>query len=445
MVRPQAEQPFAKPERIAWKKTLMTSDSRNAARAALASAVSASNDRLIEHCASLVRARSENPPGDTREIAAVVAQFLRRVPGAEVEEPVLETPIVNVVARIKGFAPGRRLVFNGHLDTYPVGERSDWTVDPFGAEKRDGRMYGRGVADMKGGIACSLIAFELLASHRYAWRGELVLTFAGDEETMGDKGTAFLLDTIPYACGDTMICGDVGSPQVLRFGEKGFVWLDVEAEGKASHGAHVHKGINAIDRLLVAIGALQELRKHRVVPPEVVANAIRHASVKSESVSGVGETETLESITVNCGVIHGGVSPNLVPARACARFDIRLPAGLKADEIEVAIARKLAPLEGISYRVARRVDPTWTNPEHEVVRLLQQSGSEVLGATPIVNMRVGASDARLYRTRGLAAIVCGLTPYNLGGPDEYIVLDELCALAYMHTLTAFDYLSADSP
>jgi acetylornithine deacetylase/succinyl-diaminopimelate desuccinylase-like protein len=269
-----------------------------------------------------------------------------------------------------------------------------------------------------------------------------VLTLAGDEETMGKRGTAFLLDHVPQARGDAMICGDVGSPRVLRFGEKGFVWLDVEASGKAAHGAHVHKGINAIDRIIGAIQALQKLREREVVPPQIVAEAIRDARSVSEAVSGEGETSTLQVITVNCGVIHAGVSPNLIPARAEARFDIRVPAGVTANDIESEIAARLGPLEGIRYRVARSVDPTWTDPHHEIVRLLQRSGSEALGEEPVVNMRVGASDARLYRLRGLSAVVCGLTPYNLGGADEYIVLDDLYAVAYMHALTAFDFLAA---
>src|SRR5207253_518107 len=147
-------------------------------------------------------------------------------------------------------------------------------------------MYGRGVSDMKAGIACSLFAVELLAARREAWRGEIVVTLAGDEETMGVKGTAFLLDSVPHARGDAMICGDVGSPHVLRFGEKGFIWLDVEASGKAAHGAHVHKGINAIDRLIQAVQALQDLRAYPVNAPPFVTDAIRAASATSERISG---------------------------------------------------------------------------------------------------------------------------------------------------------------
>ena len=186
------------------------------------------------------------------------------------------------------------------------------------------------------------------------------------------------------------------------------------------------------------------LRDHRVLVPDAVAKAMQEASRVSEAISGAGEFATLATITVNCGVIQGGISPNLIPAKAEARFDIRLPVGVTIPEVEVAIAGKLDKLDGVTCRIARRVEPNWTAPDHEIIRLLQQCGSEVLGSRPVVNMRVGASDSRLYRARGLAAVVCGPTPYNMGGPDEYVTLEDLSAVAYMHTLAAFDFLSAPS-
>ena len=118
-----------------------------------------------------------------------------------------------------------------------------------------GRLYGRGAADMKGGIACSILAALLLAETRDDWMGEVVVTLAGDEETMGPLGTQFLLEKYPEARGDVMITGDAGSPEVLRFGEKGMIWLDIEAKGKAAHGAHVHLGVNAIERLMSCLGS----------------------------------------------------------------------------------------------------------------------------------------------------------------------------------------------
>lgn len=410
------------------------------ARAALRKRVDASRDQLIDMCRQLLRSPSENPPGDTRAVADVAVRILGEARGAEVERVTAEDPIVNVVARVKGRKPGRRLVFNGHLDTFPVGDPSPWSVDPFGAECTDGRIYGRGVSDMKGGIACSLLAFLLLAECRHSWSGEVVVTLAGDEETMGHRGTDHLLNTVPYAKGDAMICGDAGSPSVLRFGEKGMVWVDVLAKGKAAHGAHVHLGESAVDRLLAAIGELMKLRRLRVETPEQIDRAIRRARGRSEKISGAGETKTLKSVTVNCGVVNGGLTANLVADSARAGLDIRLPAGATVAEVEARIAAALEPLDGITYQITRRYEPNWTAPDHEIVRHAVRCGREVLGRAPAVNMRVGASDSRLYRMRQVPSVVCGLTPHNMGGPDEFVVLEELTAVAQMHALTAFDFL-----
>ena len=182
---------------------------------------------------------SPNPPGDVRDAAREAAAMLRVLaPEARLSLHDTDAQVTNLVARISGAAPGRLLVYNGHLDTYPVNEALPWTVPPLGGLVRDGRLYGRGVADMKGGIAASMLAFALLAQHRTAWRGEVVLTLAGDEESMGPLGTKWLLDQVPgLAQADGVIIGDAGSPHVLRFGEKGFIWIEIEATGRASHAA----------------------------------------------------------------------------------------------------------------------------------------------------------------------------------------------------------------
>src|SRR3979409_2766089 len=114
---------------------------------------------------------------------------------------------------------------------------------------------------MKGGIAASLLAAQVLARHRNAWRGEIVVTLAGDEENMGSLGSRWLLENISHAKGDAMISGDVGSPLVVRFGDKGLCWIEIGATGQPAHGAHVHKGINAIDRLRAALAGLKRLEE----------------------------------------------------------------------------------------------------------------------------------------------------------------------------------------
>lgn len=104
---------------------------------------------------------------------------------------------MNLVARLCGEDPGRRLVLSGHFDTYPVNEALPWTVDPLGGLVRDGRFYGRSAADMNGGFAAAITALALLASQRQARGRETVLPLSGDEESMGRLEAHWLLDNVP--------------------------------------------------------------------------------------------------------------------------------------------------------------------------------------------------------------------------------------------------------
>lgn len=411
-------------------------------RPSLAARVDAAREALIDMTRRLVAVASPNPPSDTHEVARVAEALLRAIPGMEVERIEPEPRVVSLVGRLKSNRPGRRLIFNGHLDTFPLLEQLPWTVPPLGGVLKEGRLYGRGVCDMKGGMACSLLAASLLAQHRDAWSGEIVLTLAGDEENMGSLGTGWLLEHVPHARGDANICGDVGSPRVVRFGEKGLMWVEVEATGSPAHGAHVHRGVNAIDRLRAALDCLKQLEQVPFQAPPVVTAAIARARPISEALSGAGEAETLQRVTVNIGTIEGGASPNLVPTHAIARADIRLPVGITTDLLVAELDARLKPLEGVSWRAIRRFEPSFTPPDHELIRRTADVASEVLGEAPAVNMRVGGSDSRWYRMHGVPTVVLGLTPFNMGGADEYVLVDELVAVAKIHTLVAFDFLSA---
>lgn len=412
-------------------------------RAELARRVDGSLDRLIAVTQRLVAVASPNPPSDTFDVARVAEALLREIPGIEIERVEPAPRIVSLIGRIRGRAPGRRLIFNGHLDTFPLLENLPWTVPPLGGVLKDGKLYGRGVCDMKGGIACSLLAAMLLAENRDAWEGEIVLTLAGDEENMGSLGSGYLLEHFPHAAGDANICGDVGSPKVVRFGEKGLMWVEVEATGAPAHGAHVHKGTNAIDRLRSALDYLKQLEDVPFQSPPVVTSAIGKAKPISEPLSGAGEADTLSRVTVNIGTIEGGTSPNLVPTHAIARADIRLPVGITTDVLAAKLDEWLGPLEGVSWKAIRRFEPSFTDPGHEIVTRTATVAAEVLGETPAVNMRVGGSDSRWYRLFGVPTVVLGLTPFNMGGPDEHVLVDELLAVAKIHTLVAYDFLSAE--
>jgi succinyl-diaminopimelate desuccinylase len=413
----------------------------DAVRQALRQSAHAERRDVVAITRRLLSVPSQYPPGDTRKIADEICAIMADVKGVVISRHPGADHIMNLVLRIEGAQPGPRLILNGHLDTFPLGDRSAWSADPLG-EELDDRIYGLGVSDMKGGLAAILFALKQLASRRQAWRGELVATFAGDEESMGTLGTKLMLDTVPFAKGDLMLSADVGSPRVLRFGEKGMIWLTLQAHGRSAHAAHVHKGDSAIEKLIAVITKLQALREYPVEAPSAVLQAIEQASSVSEELSGAGESDVLRRVTITFGTISGGRLSNLVADRATATADVRLPIGVTVAEIEQRIREIVNSEPGVELEISRRYEPSWTSPDHEIVGLLKTNCREILAVDTVVNMRVGASDARHYRAAGVPTVVCGLTPHNMGAADEFVYVDELTGLGEVFAMTAFDFLTA---
>jgi succinyl-diaminopimelate desuccinylase len=116
--------------------------------------------------------------------------------------------------------------------------------------------------------------------------------------------------------------------------------------------------------------------------------------------------------------------------------------GLRTTDVKATLRQQLTQIPSIQLRVVQQYEPNFTEPSHEIVTAVTNAATEVLGQQPAVNMRVGASDARLYRMFGVPSAVFGPTPYNMGGPDEHVRLDELLAVAKVHALAAFRFLSA---
>ena len=414
----------------------------NDARDALRTRVDALQDKLLEFCAALVATDSQNPPGDTGPLADLIEKRLATLPDVEIRRIEAKEPAVNLVAVLKGNRPGRRLVFNGHLDTFPIGDPTPWTTNPLGGEIKDGKVFGRGACDMKAGIAASVMAFELLAGCRDAWAGEAVLILVGDEETGGVWGTQYLLENVEEAVGDAMINGDAGSPLVVRIGEKGNLWIKLTATGVPNHGAHVHLGKNAIEILLAAVQPVLALRDTPCPLPDDIAGTIADARPISEPLSGTGESHTLRNITVNLGQIRGGLNINTIPDAAEALLDIRLPPGVTIADVKRRLADALNHLPNIAWETLSECEPNWTEPDHELVRLIHANANSAADEEVAINLRPGFSDARFYRLRGVPSVVYGVAANNMGGADEYASIKDLHTVFAVHTLTAFDFLSA---
>jgi succinyl-diaminopimelate desuccinylase len=395
-------------------------------------------EKIIADADALMRADSSNPPGDCAAVAAVAERLARAVPGAKVFRADFDAACTNLVAVLDN-GPGPKMMLNGHLDTYGIGDAAAWTVPPLAATVRGEMLYGRGSADMKGGIAAMLAAFRALDAHRDLWRGRVTLALASDEESMGTRGTAHLLATVPECRADHCLVADAGSPRIARFGEKGMLWVNLSATGRAAHGAHVHLGDNAAARLVDAVRRVLGLAGAFPCDPAIAA-AVHAAAPRSEPESGAGETHTLLNVTVNLGTISGGRLMNLVADQAHAALDIRLPPGVSTAAMRAALETVLPP--GIACAVQVAWEPSVTPPEAPVVQAVLDAGEAVLGSRPVAQMRVGASDARLTRAAGIPTVVYGPAPRNMGAPDEHVAIADLVAVARVHALATQRLLGA---
>lgn len=131
---------------------------------------------------------------------------------------------------------------------------------------------------------------------------------------------------------------------------------------------------------------------------------------------------------------------NLIPESATARPYIRLPFRAFTNLIMDFIDECLSGLKGVSYHVIQEYTPTWTSPLRDRVHYTLIAAKKIVSLEATVNMRVGASDARLHRQRGIPTVVVGLTLYNMGGPDEYCLVEELGQVAEVHRLAALEFL-----
>lgn len=201
----------------------------------------------------MIRATSVNPPGGERECAQVVYDELRGL-GIDAELVEKAPGRTNVVARIKGEKGKPTLLYNGHIDVVPPG--NGWTKNPFGAEVRDGIMYGRGTADMKSGMASMVAAMEAIVKSGISLGGDLVLTAVADEETGSVYGTRHLIERGLRA--DMAV---VSEPTNLRIevAEKGILWAEITTHGRGCHDSRPGLGVNAIDGMVEVIEELRDV------------------------------------------------------------------------------------------------------------------------------------------------------------------------------------------
>ncbi len=322
--------------------------------------------------------------------------------------------VPNLFARWGPKGHPRTFGFNGHTDVVPVGDAAAWTVDPFGGDIRDGRVWGRGACDMKSGVAAFVVAAARFVAETPP-DGAVILTITGDEEGASTDGTPALLDWMA-AEGEAMAVCVVGEPtssaalgDVIKIGRRGSLSAHLTAVGRQGHSAYPDRALNPLTAL--------------------VRLCDRLASAALDEGSDAFDPSTVALTTIDTG----NTATNVIPARATAALNIRFNdhhsgAGLTA-WIEDEAAR-VAAETGVRIEVSVRISgESFVTPPGPFVDLVSGAVAGETNRTPVLSTTGGTSDARFVRAH------CPVVEFGLVGNSMHQV-DENAEVAQIERLAA---------
>ncbi|MFC1803410.1 M20 family metallopeptidase [Thermoproteota archaeon] len=326
----------------------------------------------------------------------------------------------NIYGKLIGKAIGKRLNFNGHTDTVPV--VPGWDIDPFKPVTKDGKIYGLGSNDMKGGIACALSMLKAFAESGHEFIGELSFSGVIDEEAYGEGAKAML--KTDWGEVDAIVLGEPytaheNNPTPL--GITGKVLYDIYVYGKAAHGFSPQKGINAVEQTGIILTNLHKLKI-------------------AEKEGFQGNYSTLK--------IEGGYKVYSVVVPAECRFEVnRLTVPGETIESVIKDMEELVASLNLKARVEVKTKPPFyasyvMDRDEPLVKIFHESYRDVMDKEPYYHYSSSITDANTLAGEG--GIPCIHLGPEAGGPhqkNEYTSLDSLPPVTKVYTELAARYLS----
>jgi acetylornithine deacetylase/succinyl-diaminopimelate desuccinylase family protein len=374
---------------------------------------------VAELTTALVRARGQNPPGEEAATVAVLAEECA-ARGLDVTTSSVEPGRDNLVATVPGGA-GPGLLLLGHTDVVPVG--AGWTTDPYGGVLRDGRIYGRGSTDMKGGLAACVVAMAALESAGIELSGPVELAALVDEEETG-KG---IRSYVGARAGSSYTGCVVAEPTDLQtiIAARGDAYVEIRITGKAAHSGNPADGVNAIYGAAEVVATIERLHRDLAADPHPLAGPA----------------------TWSVGRIDGGTGTSIVPERCVVSADRRLLPGESQHDV-LADLRDRIDLSGrglaVEIRMPMGMPGFETAPDEPLVEIADRALADAGGpGLPLGGWTAACDGGFVARDLGVPVVVLG--PGSVTGqahrPDESVGVTELVVAARTYALTALRLLT----
>lgn len=353
---------------------------------------------VISILKKLVQFPSENPPGITKEIVEyLISEVFKEEDGFRNQVVISKKNGVELHNLISTIGKGKSVIgLTGHFDVIPVGDSSQWESPPFSAIIKDGKLYGRGSADMKGGIAFLIGVIKLLSKNPiFLENYRMMFLGTADEE----KG---MIGSITLSNQDVMkdlILLVIAEPTNLQIGvgEKGLLWVKLIITGKAAHGSMPQEGINAIER---ALKILPQLRK----------------------ILGDKTNDFLGKSTLNIGCISGGTAINIVPDRVILDLDYRLIPEQNHQKLIAQLKALYHSYFSVKIEILKDLPALLSDRNHNFIQNLREfSQGEIIGlsyATDAANL-INASNPIPFVIFGPG------DPKTIHKRDEFIEINQI--------------------
>jgi len=415
--------------------------------------ITARQNELIELTRDLVKMPTLNPPGiGYLEICEYLARRLKKrgfetelVRAYDTPGDSDKYPRWNMIARHEGKNPGQCVHFNSHIDVVEVG--AGWTVDPFGAELKDGKIYGRGSCDMKGGLAASIIAAEVFVDLCPDYNGAIEISGTADEETGGFGGVAYLAQK-GYFSPDRVqhvIIPEPLNKDRICLGHRGVWWAQIETKGRIAHGSMPFLGDCAVRHMAAVVAEME--------------NSLFPALAKRTTDMPV-VPEGAKQSTLNINSLHGGLSEPeegfdgfpaaIVPDSCRMIIDRRYLIEEKPDDVRLEVVellervKKNRPKFAYELHEMWQVAPTMTKLDAPIVVSVAAAIGEVFGREPDYVVSPGTYDqkhiARIGKMKNCIAYGPGILDLA-HQPDEYVGVSDMVESSQVMVLSLVDLLA----
>ncbi len=295
----------------------------------------------------------------------------------------------------------------------------------------------------------SVITYALLHRHRDRLAGRLSLTCVSDEETGGRWGAGYLFAHHPeYVRGDCCLNGEPSSAHTVRWGEKLPLWLAFTVKTRGAHGAYIHMSESASLIALDLMERLEAVTRLQPDPPPEIARNLSDPEVRAalDRSMGKGAADLLGKVSLNIGVVEGGLKTNMIPSECRVEADIRIPFGLSKADVLACVHEILRDFPQVSVAeesVESETHANWCDPDGEMLRIIQGNALKVRGIKPVPIATLALTDTRWWRNAGIPAYIYGCAPDGMASHDESVSLEEFLHVLRVHVLSAAAYLGGE--